>query len=66
MSDPQVWTLIGVFAASTFALVGLVSTTFLRVLQAEIRALDAKLTAKLDVLDKDISAIARRVFPDER
>ena len=72
MSAPQIWTLIGIFAASTFALVGLVSSTFLRVLRAEINGvraevngLRAELLGEIRLLDKDISAIARRVFPDE-
>lgn len=76
MTDPQIWTLIGVFAASTFAMVGLASTTFRRVLRAEIdglrgellgeiNSLRAEVTAEIRLLDKDISAIARRVFPDE-
>ena len=45
MTDPQIWTLIGVFAASSFALVGLVSTTFLRILRAEIGSVRAEIGA---------------------
>jgi len=87
VSDPQIWTLIGVFAASTFGMIGLTSTLFLRVLRAEIgglrgelggqigglrgelkgdlAALEARMDARFEALDRDISAIARRVFPDE-
>ena len=40
MSEPQVWTLIGVFAASLFAVLTLLSTLFVRVIRAEIGRLD--------------------------
>lgn len=72
VNDPQIWTLTGVLAASTFGMVGLTSTLFVRVVRAEIAALEAKMNARFErvdarfeVLDRDISAIARRVFPDE-
>ena len=72
MTEPQTWTLIGAFAASSFALVGLVSTTFLRVLRAEIGSvraeiggLRAELLSEIRMLARDVSAIARRVFPEE-
>ena len=36
MTEPQVWTLIGVFAAGMFGTLTLMSTMFVRVLRAEI------------------------------
>lgn len=33
MTEPQVWTLIGVFAAGTFGTITLISTMFLRTMQ---------------------------------
>lgn len=54
VNDPQIWTLIGVFAASTFAMVTLVSTMFVRVLDAKIGALDTKIDTKIDALDTKI------------
>lgn len=35
MNEPQIWTLIGVFAAGMFGTITLVSTLFLRAMQAE-------------------------------
>jgi len=43
LNEPQVWTLIGVFAASMFALIGVVSTLLLRVLRAEIGGVRAEI-----------------------
>lgn len=62
MNEPQVWTLIGVFAAGLFGMLTLMSSMFLRVLKAEIGGLEARLTGKIDALDRDVQAIARHVF----
>ena len=62
MNEPQVWTLIGVFAVALFGMLTLMSTMFLNVIKAEIGGLRAEMNAKFDVLDRDIQAIARRVF----
>ena len=40
----------------------LMSSMFLRVLKAEIGGLEARLTGKIDALDRDVQAIARHVF----
>lgn len=60
LNEPQVWTLIGVFSAAMFGLIGVVSTMFIQVLRAEI----GKISVQIDVLDRDVQAVARRVFPD--
>lgn len=105
MSDPQTWTLIGVFAAALFGMLGVLGTWFPRLLRAELSGLESRLTGridsveskltaridsvesrldaridklemridsaesrlatKIDHLDRDVSAIAKRVFPDE-
>lgn len=36
MTEPQVWTLIGVFAAGLFGMLTLMSTMFVRVVRTEI------------------------------
>ncbi|MFT4259851.1 hypothetical protein [Microbacterium sp.] len=36
MTEPQVWTLIGVFAASLFGVLTVMSTMFVRILRTEI------------------------------
>lgn len=64
MNEPQVWTLIGVFSAAVFGMFGLVSTMFVRIMRAEFGALEARLTSKIDLLDREIQALARQVFGD--
>jgi hypothetical protein len=39
MTEPQVWALIGVFAAALFGMFTIVSTLFVRVIRAEISGL---------------------------
>jgi hypothetical protein len=39
MTEPQVWTLIGVFAAAIFGMITVVSTLFVRVIRSEIGGL---------------------------
>ncbi|WP_417563934.1 hypothetical protein [Microbacterium sp.] len=101
MTEPQVWTLIGVFAAGLFGMLTLMSTMFVRVVRTEIgsvrteigsvrteigsvrseigsvrtvlsgeitslrtemRAEIARLDQRFDTLDRDVQAIAKRVF----
>ncbi len=78
MTEPQVWTLIGVFASAFFAMFATMSGWFVRVLRAEVGGLRAEMSAKfervdaqfgrvdvkLDHLDRDVQALARQVFPD--
>lgn len=67
MNEPQVWTLIGVFSAAMFSLVGLV----VGYVRAEIGGLRAEMIARFErvdvqfaALDRDMQAIAKRVFPE--
>ncbi|MEO7123194.1 MAG: hypothetical protein ABI400_08790 [Lacisediminihabitans sp.] len=69
MTEPQVWVLIGVFAAAFFALIGIVTTNFNRTMDARFDAVRADLDAKFDVTNvklenmvRDIQAISRQVF----
>ena len=66
MTEPQVWTLIGVFAAVMFGLITIVSTLFVNVVRSEIRGLDAKLTTRMDNLDRDIQSLMRHTFGIDR
>ncbi len=72
MTEPQVWTLIGVFAAAMFGLLTLMSTMFVRLMNAGFEGLRAEMNARFervdtrfDHLDRDVQAIARRVFPEQ-
>jgi hypothetical protein len=69
MTEPQVWVLIGVFAAAFFALIGIVTTNFHRTMEARFEAMTARMDAKFDVMnmklenmDRDIQALSRHVF----
>lgn len=83
MNEPQIWTLIGVFAASTFAMMGWLTSSFTRILRAEIGGVNARIDGlrgemgarfervdaqfgrvedRLDHLDRDVQALARKVF----
>lgn len=66
MTEPQVWTLIGVFAAVMFGMITIVSTLFVNVVRSEIRGLDAKLTTRMDNLDRDIQSLMRHTFGIDR
>ena len=58
MTEPQVWVLIGVFAAAFFALIGIVTTNFNRTMDARFEVINVK----LENMDRDIQALSRRVF----
>lgn len=78
LNEPQVWTLIAVFAAGMFGMLRMTHKSFTDLLRAEIGGLraemiakfaaqDAKLDAqnvKLDHLDRGVQALVRRVFPE--
>ena len=69
MTEPQVWTLIAVFAAAVFGMITIVSTLFIRVLRAEIGVLRAdiqRLETRLDNLDRDVQALMRHTFGIDR
>ncbi|MFT3797614.1 hypothetical protein [Microbacterium sp.] len=69
MTEPQVWTLIGVFAAAMFGMITIVSTLFVGIVRAEIggvRAEIGRLADKVDHLDGDVQALMRHTFGIER
>jgi len=69
MNEPQVWTLIGVFAAALFGLITIVSTLFLRVVHSEVSGLRAEIRAindRLDHLDRDVNALMKHTFGIDR
>lgn len=69
MNEPQVWTLIAVFAAAIFGLITIVSTLFVRVVRAEIGRLDARfdtMSVRFDNLDRDVQALMRHTFGIDR
>lgn len=59
MTEPQVWTLIGVFAAALFGLLTIMSTMFVRVLRAELGGVNTRIDgvhARIDGLQAEIAA----------
>jgi len=63
MSDVQVWTLIGVFAATMFGVIGIITTSFTKTMNAgfagvgyRIEAVESRLEAKIEKLDAKLSA----------
>jgi len=73
MNEPQVWTLIGVFAVGMFSVITLMSTMFVRVLRSEIGSLRTEMRAefaailqRLDRLDADVNALMKHAFGIDR
>lgn len=62
MNEPQVWVLIGVFAASMFGMITVVSTLFVHVVKAEIGSVHRR----IDTLDRDVTALYRNTFGIDR
>lgn len=60
MTEPQVWTLIGVFAAIMLGGMTLMTTLLTRVVRSEI----GRLEVKFDALDREVSNLARRLWHD--
>ncbi|PRB12054.1 hypothetical protein [Microbacterium sp. MYb62] len=80
MTEPQVWTLIGVFAAGMFGTMTLMSTMLLRSMQNGFEGMRAEfgsgiesartdiraLHGRIDHLDRDVNAISRHLFGIDR
>lgn len=60
MTEPQVWPLIGVFAAIMLGGMTLMTTLLTRVVRSEI----GRLEVKFDALDREVSNLARRLWHD--
>lgn len=56
MNDPQVWTLIGVFAAVMLGSMTLMTTQLSRVIRAEVDRVEGTLSAKIDRVEGTLSA----------
>ena len=69
MNDPQIWTLIGVFAAAMLGGLTLVTTMLTRVVRAEVGGLSTRFDAlekRFDHLDRDVQALADRMWRTDR
>ncbi|MFH8251124.1 hypothetical protein ACH3VR_12210 [Microbacterium sp. B2969] len=69
MTEPQVWTLIGVFTALMFGMLTIVSTLFVQVVRSEIGGLRSEVRGihtRIDALDRDVQALMRHIFGIDR
>lgn len=67
MNEPQVWTVIGVFATALFGMLGFVFAMMTRTMKAEfasVRAEIAGLSTRIDHLDRDVQFLMKREFGD--
>ena len=62
MDEPQVWTLIGVFAAALFGMITIVSTMFVRVVRTEIQSV----RQDIRTIDRDVNALMKHTFGIDR
>lgn len=54
MNEPQVWTLIGVFAAGLFGMLTIMSTMFVRIIRTEIGGLRSEIRGDMNELRAEI------------
>ncbi len=66
MTEPQVWTMIGVFTALMFGMLTTVSTLFVRVVRSEVSGLRGELGGKIDGIGRDVQLLMRREFGIDR
>ena len=65
MTEPQVWTLIGVFAAAIFGIQGIAISSFRREMQSMRNELIARMDSGFNQLDRDVSFLMRKEFGDQ-
>lgn len=61
LNDPQVWTLLGIFAAVMLGGMTLMTTQLSRVIRVEVDRIDATLSARIDGLDARLGRIESKV-----
>lgn len=61
LTDPQVWTLIGVFAAVMLGGMTLMTTQLSRVIRAEVDRVEAKMSARIDILSARMDGVDGRL-----
>ena len=60
LNEPQVWTLIGVFAAATFGLIGIVTSSFMRVMNVNFQRIDDRFAALTEVMNTKFELVDAR------
>ena len=62
MTEPQVWTLIGVFAAAIFGIQGIAISSFRREMQSIRNELITRMDSGFTQLDRDVQFLMRKEF----
>jgi len=69
LTEPQVWTLIGVFGASIFGIQGIAISSFRRQMQSirnelksEMSSMRNELIARMEQIDRDVQFLMRKEF----
>ena len=57
LTEPQIWVLIGVFAAAIFGMMGIVTTSFNRTLTSAIGGLEARINGLRETMDARFEAM---------
>lgn len=60
MTEPQVWVLVGVFAAAFFSMIGIVTTNFNRTLVSAIGGVRSEIGGLRDSMDARFAAVDAR------
>jgi hypothetical protein len=50
MNEPQIWTVIGVFASALLGMLGFLMTSFTRAIKTEISTLRSEMNVRFDAL----------------
>jgi hypothetical protein len=64
LNEPQVWTMMGIFSATIFAMLGVVSSQFIQILRAEIGRIGVSIDGidrRMDGIDKRLDGIDKRL-----
>jgi hypothetical protein len=69
LTEPQVWTLIGVFGASIFGIQGIAISSFRREMQSirnelksEMSSMRNELITRMEQIDRDVQFLMRKEF----
>ncbi|MDR2997050.1 MAG: hypothetical protein LBU78_02905 [Microbacterium sp.] len=57
MNEPQVWTLIGVFAAGLFGMITLMSTMFVRIVRTEIGSVRSEIRTEIGSVRGELGSL---------
>lgn len=66
MTEPQVWVLIGVFAAAVFGMMSWQTASFNRNLRISVDSLDRSLSGGLLALDRRLDSVEKRLDSVEK